>query len=353
MVRQRGDSWQVDLYYKLDGKAKRFRKDCGSKLEAEQLENRVKGRLLTGQTPKETSTGGDTCRNMKQLYDATYARRWAGTKSERTHCVNAMTCVKGIGPEVHPSKVTEATVDMLVKQWSEAGNSGGTINRKLSSLSVMLDHAKTRGWIDRVPSMERRSESEHRIRWYTPQEEAKIIGYFDRMGMTEMSDLVTLLVDTGLRVGEEAIPLLWKDTQDGYVRLWDTKNGKGRAVPQSTRVRLMLTRRAKECPAGEERVFWNIESYSGARHRWDRMKDTLGYSHDDQFIMHSCRHTFVSRLVQKNVPLIDVKALAGHGSLNVTQRYAHANPANLRAAIEAMEGKPVGEPVPTMRIAAG
>ncbi len=53
---------------------------------------------------------------------------------------------------------------------------------------------------------------------------------------------------------------------------------------------------------------------------------------------HGMRHVFCSRLAQSGVPLPTVKALAGHGSLTLTSRYASHVPENAEtAAVRALE----------------
>ena len=48
---------------------------------------------------------------------------------------------------------------------------------------------------------------------------------------------------------------------------------------------------------------------------------------------HSLRHFFVSEMVRKGASVEAVRELAGHTSLVVTQRYAHANEDDRRAAV--------------------
>ena len=49
------------------------------------------------------------------------------------------------------------------------------------------------------------------------------------------------------------------------------------------------------------------------------------------------RHTFCSRLAARNVPMLSIKELAGHQSLETTQRYMHLSAAAPREAIRALE----------------
>jgi integrase len=53
--------------------------------------------------------------------------------------------------------------------------------------------------------------------------------------------------------------------------------------------------------------------------------------------VHILRHTFCSRLASKNVPLLTIKELAGHESLETTQRYMHLSSSAPREAIRALE----------------
>lgn len=49
---------------------------------------------------------------------------------------------------------------------------------------------------------------------------------------------------------------------------------------------------------------------------------------------HDLRHYFVSHLFMSGAPATTIQALAGHGSLLVTQRYAHHQQSDLKAAVE-------------------
>jgi site-specific recombinase XerD len=60
------------------------------------------------------------------------------------------------------------------------------------------------------------------------------------------------------------------------------------------------------------------------------------------------RHTFSTRLVQRNVDLYKVQRLLGHTTGLMTQRYAHHSPESLRDGVRVLEDprpdkeKPIG-----------
>jgi site-specific recombinase XerD len=43
----------------------------------------------------------------------------------------------------------------------------------------------------------------------------------------------------------------------------------------------------------------------------------------EEFIVHSLRHSFATKLVEEGVPLVQVKELLGHSCIRSTMRYVH------------------------------
>jgi integrase len=124
--------------------------------------------------------------------------------------------------------------------------------------------------------------------------------------------------------------LLWGDIQNSVAILADTKSDKPRGVP--------LTAAAQEAVrsgGGRNGPFdWATTAY--IRKWWNLIRIHMNWD-DKQAVPHALRHTFVSRLVQKNIPLLTIKELAGHRSIDITLRYAHLAPHNLTEAISALE----------------
>tara|TARA_B110000971_G_scaffold92566_1_gene95242 strand:+ start:397 stop:711 length:315 start_codon:yes stop_codon:yes gene_type:complete len=83
---------------------------------------------------------------------------------------------------MHPKYVTpKALLDATVKL-AELGNTGATIDFKLSAISVLLRIAEEDGVIERKPELPRRKESEHRIRFIALMEEKKCLDWCTKTG---------------------------------------------------------------------------------------------------------------------------------------------------------------------------
>ena len=51
-------------------------------------------------------------------------------------------------------------------------------------------------------------------------------------------------------------------------------------------------------------------------------------------LQHRLRDTFITKMVEKGVPLDRVQVLAGHNSIEMTRRYAETRSESLREAIQ-------------------
>ena len=78
---------------------------------------------------------------------------------------------------------------------------------------------------------------------------------------------------------------------------------------------------------------------------FDRVTEQLGLNKDvtdqrDKVVAHTLRHTFASWLAMQGEPIITIKNLMGHSSLEMTLRYAHLSPSHERnAVIKLAKGK--------------
>ena len=153
--------------------------------------------------------------------------------------------------------ITTDQIDAFVRHCQTAkGNSGATVNRKLSCLSRVLRTAHERGKLAVLPRMPRRSEGEHRVRFLSHEEEARLTIILQRLALPDVADAVLCLLYTGFRCGE-----LWRlerrdiDLERGTLTAWKTKNHHPRTIPLVEKLRPIIARRAAACRQDTDRFF--------------------------------------------------------------------------------------------------
>ena len=339
-IYERGDAYMVSVGSKGD----RYRKTFKTKHEAEVAELQALARLKASGSPLEASISrvqeqpkGYT---LKDAHDLTWRLRWNQDKATGTHH-DACRCIFRVIPsQTYLADITPDMVLEAIEEWEDEGNSGSTINRKISHLNTMMTVAAERGWV--VPfKLPRRKEGEHRIRWLSDNEEMALLNVCTHLGLHELRDLVMVAIDTGFRRGE-LLGLRPNDFVNGMVHLHagSTKSDRARAVPATKRVSEILSHRA------HQRKTFDL-TVPALRHQWRLVKRAMKLEDDPQFVFHMLRHTCASRLVQRGVPLAVVQSWMGHSNIQTTLRYAHLAPENLLVAKEALE---MGHSQPTLRV---
>ena len=67
------------------------------------------------------------------------------------------------------------------------------------------------------------------------------------------------------------------------------------------------------------------------------MRGNLGKSNDKEFVLHTLRHTYASRLAQQGVSIQIIAELLGHSNTTITMKYAHLSVQSLGKATEQLE----------------
>lgn len=340
MARQRGDSWQGDLR----SGSKRFRKSFATQNEAEAWELSAKARLLRGDSieaimSEAAAPGGDGW-TMRKLLDAVVDAVWKGTPNEEASVRNSEEVIEILGAGRHPSTVRATDIDLVKSALRARGIANSTVNRKLAALSKLLSYAHERGIVQSRAPITRMKESEGRLRWYTTEEEARLLQHCS----AELRPLLIFLLDTGARLGE-ALKLRVRDVGSVFVELHGTKNGRNRGIPLTERCRSALAPLLG--PDGDALVF-GAWSKTSVHREFTPLKLAAGIT-DPEAVVHSLRHTCASRMVQRGVAIQVVQQWLGHRTLTQTLRYAHLAPTNLLSAMSALEGPPTLGRVPTER----
>jgi len=157
-----------------------------------------------------------------------------------------------------------------------------------------------------------------------------------------LKDVATLMLGTGLCVGE-ACNLGWRDVhlepvngaRFGYLYVRDGKTrNRRRNVPLTAAVPAMLEARAAE--ARTPWVFTDSMSRNSYVPGTGRLSEsTVFHQHIELrkklklpggFVLHGCRHTFLTRLGACGADAFSIKRIAGHHSVTVSEKYIHPTP---------------------------
>jgi len=265
-------------------------------------------------------------------------------------------------------KLSEVQIERWKMQRLKSGLAPSTVRRDLTELKAALSRAVKWGYLSEHPAknIKVRVEKHHRVRYLTEQERSALLaalkarddkrrerresgnvfrlerGYETKPEFGDYTDyltpLVLLVMHTGLR-RSEAFSLTWEQTKLGHnphltVLAAHAKSGKTRHVPLNS-VAVEVLKRWRGDGERTGLVFPNPAGgqLKSIKTAWGNLMQNTKI---EDFRFHDLRHDFASRLVMAGVDLYRVKELLGHGSIEITQRYAHLAPHTLAEAVEAI-----------------
>jgi integrase len=234
----------------------------------------------------------------------------------------------------------------------------------------MFNWAGGREYLDRTPFrrgtetlIRKLHEDNQRRRRISEDEEARLLA----SAPAHLRSLIITALDTGMRRGE-MLALRFRDVDFArgiiVLRGETTKSRKTRAVPIATsRLRAVLewqqldgegerkpadafvfSNEAGE-PVGRFRTAWvtAVLKSHGITPKWRSYgwtalsPDCLAEFKRIDLRWHDLRHEYASRLVEKGVPLAQVRDLLGHASITTTERYDNQKLENLQLAASRLE----------------
>ena len=322
-----GNKFQADTR----SNGKRYRKTFDSAKEAHKWLDYIQ---KVGQPPIEQKQVIEIQKNIvrtfSQAFNACYEREWIGTKNE-AYVIRIGSFLSKFFGNLPLKDITLIKIDSFIANCHKKKLSPSTINKRLSVLSKTLKFAYEREWIGVVPRIKRFKEPEGRLRWYTIEEEKALLNWLED-NYPDAADLTKILLDTGLRISE-ALRIRWQDIRGKLLIIPERKAGNTSGIPMTKRVKEVLERR-KGMKLSQPFQGMTLHSM-GATLKMSRK--FLAFMNIEGSCWHACRHTFISRLVQKGVQLKVVQQLAGHKTIQMTLRYAHLAPENLEDAIRILE----------------
>jgi integrase len=245
-----------------------------------------------------------------------------------------------------------------------------SINRTIEILRHMMNWAVGREYIDRTPFrrgtetlVRKLREDNQRRRRIGEHEEARLLAVAPPL----LRSMITAALDTGMRQGE-MLALRFKDVDSarGLITLRGetTKSRRTRLVPIATAwLRAVLEWLQLDAdgekkpadtlvfsdesgePVGSFRTAWvtavlkaNDVAPVWKSYNWAALTpECHGEFRRIDLRWHDLRHEYASRLVEKNVPLAQVRDLLGHASITTTERYDNQKLENLQAAAARLE----------------
>jgi integrase len=219
--------------------------------------------------------------------------------------------------------------------------SPASVNRELATLRRLLRLAQEWKLIDRVPRIRLLRGEQEREFVLTPEQEKLYLATAPAV----LHDFAVLSLDTGLRIGE-ALTLEWpqvhlepaRGATLGYLRVLGnrSKNSRPRNIP--------LTARSVETlkslsPAKQGLVFHRgdgsplYQTWLNQQH--SALRTLLKLPVD--FVPHSFRHTYGTRLGEAGADAFTIMRLMGHSSVTVSQRYVHPTPEAMERAVQRLQ----------------
>lgn len=324
----------------FDASGKKRREKAGTWAAARDLYIKRKNEALEGKKLPENlrHTSMPTLRGFSQRFmDAIQVQCSKKPQTIRFYAqqMTALLQFSALG-DARLCDIDEALIQAFVEHRAST-TSTATVNRGLATLRRALRLAQRWKAIDRVPQIRLLNGERQREFVLSREREGEYLAACPQ----PLRDAAVLMADTGLRLGE-ALALEWRDVrlspEPGFAQVREGKSRYARrAVPLTSRSRAMLEARRKAARSlsvfaeGDGRPMLN----TSLAHLHAKVRRKLGLP--AEFVLHSLRHTFCTRLGEAGAEAFLIQRLAGHHSVTVSERYVHPTPESAVLAIRRLD----------------
>jgi integrase len=346
-VYKRGGVWWYK--FNFDGESVRESTKQTNKRVAEQIEAAKKTALAKGEVGLFEKKHVPTLRAFAQQFTEAIETRCATKPATVQFYKDKLKCLLTFNrlASARLDRIDEALIESYAQRRVRTISrrkkvlSPASVNRELATLRRLLRLASDWKLISRVPRI-RLLRGERNREFVLGHKEER--AYLNALKQP-LRDIAVVLLDTGLRIGE-VLSLEWrrvhlepaKDAKYGYltVSAKNAKNSKARNVPLTHLAAETLRRQLSEDsgyvfsrPDGSQLYqTWLNQQHSAVR-------EALKLPND--FVLHSLRHTFGTRLGEAGADAFTIMRLMGHSSVAVSQRYVHPSPESMEAAVSRLE----------------
>lgn len=254
-------------------------------------------------------TKPQNARNLKQ-----HLLWW---KQELGHCLLS---------DIKPCHIAQKRDELLSQNtFYKRPRSSTTVVRYIASLSHAFSIAvKEWEWMDENPILKINKPKlpQGRIRFLDESEKNRLLDACKQSNSAYLYPIVVLALTTGMRKGE-MLTLNWDDIdfERCTILLRTTKNGERRMIPL---IGLSLELLRKLNSDRQSKLVFpspkNLDHPLDIRSAWENALQKAGITN---FKFHDLRHTAASYLAMNNTSLLEIGALLGHKTVQMTKRYAH------------------------------
>lgn len=316
--------WLVDY----TSRGQRVRRVIGtSKRQAEEVAATAKADILRGTyhlaRAKEAVPFEAFAREFLELYSKQNKRSW---RRDESSLRNLTAFFKG-----SLADITGAEIERFKNLRRSQGLAPATVNRELACLKTLFSKAVEWGRLESNPAerVKKFREDNVKERILTDEEARRLLDE----ASPSLRPALVLALNTGMRK-DEILGLRWDDTDTlkGYIYIGgaDSKSGRARTVPMNGCALEALN----SLPKVGEFVFHNPQTKSRIKDIKTAFKSACRRSKIKGLTFHALRHTAATRMVEAGVDLVTVSKILGHSSIQMTMRYAHPTPENMKRAVE-------------------
>lgn len=225
-----------------------------------------------------------------------------------------------------------------------------TVNSTLRVLRRVLGLAVEWGELSGIPKIRLLRGERHRDRVVSSEEEVLYLA----VAPEPLASIASVLFDTGFRP-DECASLRWEyiafaNGVGGLLQIASGKTAAARRVlPMTPRVRSVLWNLWLAARRPESGFVWPGETRTGYvnAEKIRRMHvKAVEVSKVRPFVLHSIRHTFLTRLGTSGVDVWTLARIAGHSSIKISARYVHPSEDNISNAISRLGGHKTGHSEP-------
>ncbi len=208
-----------------------------------------------------------------------------------------------------------------------------SVNRELALVRKMLNVACAARWITRNPfhdgdSLISAAAERKRTLIISREDEQRLLAACTGKRKS-LRAFIICAVDSGCRKGE-LLSARWKDLsldrRELFLPMMNTKTARARTVPISNRMVIELEQLWAKSDKDLESLIFGVKDVKRA---FDSARKQAGLP---SVRVHDLRHTFASRLAQRNMPIAELARTLGHQTLELSFRYVNSDETTLDKA---------------------